>query len=565
MKTVLKSLGLCLFLCGITLKASLGPFGFLVDKKEWEAPQTFSKQVEKTIEDLEKRKNEADELQRDYKTALEGVQKNFVSFKERLGKVRGVEHTYISALATNAQKTIQVLQEMAQIHQEYKKSLESHIKLLQENKLDPEFKSKGLQIPLKSIYSIDDLQKTMGAYLAAETDLRVLEERLEKISVDSETLEKNRGRILQELEDKKKEQKLLKSAETQEGDELRGLSIKQKGAILDAEVRLAEYRKDLVELKLREAAARAHFVQEQIRVNSIQRDILKEERARIIQELRVEKKELLASAKALKMLVDESNRTQDSYAKKISALDALRKAEFDEIATLKRRYSLSDQDMEAIYNWTYEPRTVGQWQALITIGQRHNQSVIEVEIHKDLWLARIEQEKAKVVDQEVDNAITNTWYTLTSRDASGGDAQKNFLKERKRYESMKADIESTISTLVDKQIKASQALTSNKRLLDQIQNYMKRFKEQESGLFKNKQEMHASLGQILKDQVLLETEKRGEVIAQLIDVYTTTIASLKMSSKKVDTMLGILKSKANWTGAPLFWTGLKSFIPDMTK
>ena len=564
MKTVLKVLGMCFFFSGSVVQGALGPFGFLVDK-DWETTQTFGKQVEKSIEDLEKKRNESDQLQTEYKTALDGVQKSLAGYKERLRKVRGVEYTFVNSLVAIAQKTVHVLQELIQVHQEYKKDIENHIKLLQEYKIDPEFKLKGFQVPLKSVYSIDDLQKIMDAILHADSELHGFEERLKKISLDSEALEKNRLLMVQEYEDKKREQKLLKSNEgTEEGPESRGLSIKQRGAILDAEVRLIEYRKDLAELKAKEADARSHVVQQYIKIIKIQLEILKGEGDRIKQELRVERKDLLASTRALEAAVNESNRIQDNFAKKIDALYLLRKSELDEIATLKRRYSLSEQDTDAIFNWTYEPRTVGQWQALIAIGQRHNQSTFEVETHKDLWLARIEQEKAKVTELEVNNAITRTWYTLTTH-ATKLDEQQELVKERKRYESMKADIQGTISTLTDKRTTASQLLISNKRLADVISGYLQRFKQQEQGLFKDKQEMYSSLGQILKEKIALDTDKRAEVIAQLIDVYSTTIARLKLASNKVDAMIEVLNSKTNWKGAPPFWKGLKSFIPDMAK
>ncbi|MBA3751466.1 mechanosensitive ion channel [Candidatus Dependentiae bacterium] len=563
MKIFLNIALISFFLSASSITA-LGPFGFLVEKDR-ETPLTFSKQVEKNIEELEKRKNESDDLQNDYKTALDGVQKNALLYKDRLRKVRGVEWEYTNTLVTLVNKTVQVLNEIMQVYQEYKKVLENHIKLLQEYKLDPEFKSKNFHVPQKSIYSIDDFQKINGLVLSAETELKSFEERLKKITFDSEALEKNLLLAQQEYEDKKKEQRLLKTTDTsEEKPDAKNLSIKQKGALLDQEVRLSEYRKDLAEVKIKEADVRAQFVLQNIKIIKIQLEILKNEEERVKQELRIEKKDLETSRKTLEATTTESNRLRDYYSKKIEGLYLLKQSELDEINNLKRRYGLTEQDTDAIQNWMYEPRTIRQWEALIAIGQRYNQSAFEIEIHKDTWLGRIEHEKAKVIEQEVSNSITRTWYNLTTKNSEGFQ-QEDLVKERKQYQKLKADIEGAISSLMDKRTAATQTLTLNKRLADVLKNYIKLFKDQQTTLFKDKPDIYNALGHTLKDKIALDTEKRGEAITSLIDIYTTTINLLGTSSKKIDTMIEVLNSKAQWKGAPPFWKGLKNFIPDISK
>ena len=542
---------------------ALGPFSALFSQ-EWDTAHSFTKQVEKNIEELKKRRAEASEQQGYYKSLLENTQKRNASFKERAQRVRGTELEYVNQELAIATKTAQVLSEITQVYQDLKGTIDAHIKLLTDYKADPEFKNKGYQPEQKSIYSIDDFQKINTIILAHEAELKNLEDRLKKIAGDYDTLKRNQHLARQEYEEKKKEQRELKSKEIpEERPERKKLSLKQRGELLDAEERLLGFKKDLADLKVREIDQRAQYIEQSAKIIKLQLEVLETEAEQVRKELRVDKKDLNAAQNALKNQVAESTRLQEDYAKRIESLNLLRQSELNQINQLKQRYHVSESDAEAFYQWAYQPSSMSEWNALIDIGRLHDHIILEIDMHKDMLLASIEKEKTQVTEAEANYLIIQSWYNLTAGKFEGY-ATSELVKEIKQYEKIKADIQSSISALTDKAAAASNALTANTRIVEGIKARIKTFKEQRDTVFKNNPEEYARLAKLL-GKVFNEAQQRGEFIASLIEVYSNLNHGKEMTIKKIDTMIGVLTSKTQWKSGPQLWKGLKRFVPDMTK
>ena len=546
-----------------SLANALGPFTDFFNQ-EWDTAYSFTKQVEKNIDELQKRRAEASSQQAGYKSSLDSIQKRIASFKERAQRVSNSERDYVNLELAIATKTAQALTEIIQEYQDIKTTLDAHIKLLQEYKADPEFKNKGFQPEQKSIYSIDDFQKINSIVLKYEGELKALEDRVKKIAVDSDTLKKNLALARQEYEEKKKEQKELKSKDvTEERPERRKMTLKQRGELLDAEERLLGFKKDHAELKLKEADQRAQFIEQNIKVTKLQLEVLESELDHVRKELRIDKKDLAAAQAVLKNQIAESTRLQEDYAKRLESLNLLRQSELNQINQLKQRYGVTESDLEALYNWVYQPSTVADWNALIDIGRLHDHIIFEIDTHKDILLARIEQEKAKVTEAEVNSLIIQSWYNVTTG-AFDSYQTTELAKEIKQYEKIKTDIQGSIASLVDKSTAASNTLTANTRVADAIKARIKTFREQQETVFKNHRDEYVRLANLLKEAIT-NAQQRGEIITQLIELYSTLIHSKEMTIKKIDTMIGVLSSKSQWKGGPQLWKGLKKFIPDMSK
>jgi len=280
--------------------------------------------------------------------------------------------------------------------------------------------------------------------------------------------------------------------------------------------------------------------------------------------LRIDKKDLVAAQNTLKQQVLESNKLQDDLTKRIESLNLTKQGLLTEINQLRVRFGKKEAEMEAIYSWVYRPATLGDWNALLDIGRLHNRIAFEFDIHKDLLLARIEHEKAKVIEAEVNNLIIQSWYNLTTGKYDAYQSAE-VLREIKQYEKVKADIQSSIASLADKSTAASHALNNNTRTAEAIKTLAKTFREQKDTIFKNHPEEFNRIGTLLRDEVLNEAAQRGEVITQLIEFYNNLINYKTLTIKKIDTMISVLGAKSQWRGGPQLWKGLKKFAPDMTK
>ena len=358
--------------------------------------------------------------------------------------------------------------------------------------------------------------------------------------------------------------KELKTKETvEERPERRKMTLKQRGELLDAEERLLGYRKDLADLKIKEADQRANYIEQSIKIAKLQLEVLDNEAELVRKELRIDKKDLAASQAALKSAIAESTRLQEDYTKRIESLNLLRQGELNQINQLRQRAGLTERDLDAIYNWVYQPSTVADWNALIDIGRLQDHIIYEIDTHKTILLARIEQEKEKVLDAEVNYLIIQSWYNLTTGKFDGYQTSE-LVKEIKQYEKIKADIQGSVSSLADKAAAASAALNANARTIEAMKARIKLFREQKDTVFKNQPDEFVRLSNVFKD-ALTEAQQRSEVIAQLIDLYNTLIHQKELASKKVDTMIEVLTSKTRWKSGPQLWKGLKKFVPDMTK
>jgi small-conductance mechanosensitive channel len=545
--------------------APLGPLSSLFNFDPFSStPHTFAMQVEKSIEALQKKKSEQLQAQAFAKTALEQESTRLAVLKEKVQRLRGNEFEFASQKITILTKIVQVLTELVEVHGTIIATLDAHIRLLQEYKQDPEFKNKDLRIPPKSIYSIDDLQKVTDLSLQYTDKLKDLEERLKKISQDNENLKKIYQLARQEYEEKKKEQRELKSKAPSEDAEKRKFSVKQQGELLDEEEKLLKYKLDLAELRLKETDYKASFIEEQIKITRLQLDIIEKEYEHIKRELRIDKKDIQAAELALKAQIQESTRLQEEYTKRIESLQLLKQNELNQIEQLKKHFNLSDADVEAMNNWTYQPTSIAGWNALIDIGRLANHIAFEIDIPKEYLLAQIDYEKAKIQDQEVTTMIINSWYKITSGKMDRP-AHDEIAREIKEYEKIKSDVQTALSAIADKRALATQALNNNARIIENIKARIKNFREQKDTVFKEHNAEYNRYAVHLKDEAIEHAPRRGEFIAQLIELYTK-VATLRSSTlKKIDSMLHQLRSTLSWKGSLPFWKGIKNFIPDIEK
>ena len=278
--------------------------------------------------------------------------------------------------------------------------------MLQEYKADPEFKNKGFQPEQKSIYSIDDFQRISSKLLAHQSELKDFEERLKKITADYDTLKKNQALARQEHEDKKREQNEFKTKDiAEERLDRKKMSMKQRGELLDLEGRLLGYRKDLADLKIKEVDQRAHFIEQSIKILKLQLEVLVQEAEHVRKELRIDKKDLAAAQNTLKNQTAESNKLTEDDMRRLEALNQFKQQQIIALNDQKKRYAVKDSDMAAFFNWTYQPATIADWNALIDIGRLNDLIVFEADPSKELILARIEAEKAKVAEAELNGLL----------------------------------------------------------------------------------------------------------------------------------------------------------------
>lgn len=545
---------------------SLGPVSTFLNLDQIAQPTGFVVQLEKEIEGLQKRKHEQLEVYSLYKSELEQAKANLNNLREKAKNLTGVDLDFSNKYVLILNQVVQVFTEIEQLSQQIISIIDSDIKLLQEYKEDPEFKHKNLHIPSKSIYSIDDLQRTSDLLLRYDNEIKSLEERAKKTLLELDNRRKTLMLFKQEYEEKKKEQKELKSkdATIKNNGDLKKYTLKQRGELLDIQEKLLHAKKELAELRVKELEHRQQFIEAQIKTAKLQFETIEKEYDRVKHELRIEEKDVEQSEIILKQQVQDSTRNQDEYKKKIDALDLVKVSEANLMSHYKEKYKLSDFDIEAIGNWTYQPATIQAWASLIEIGRLSNHITYELGVNKDYLEAQIDIEKAKITEKEIDNLFINSWYKIVSGKFNRVSLEE-INKEIKQYEKAKADIQASISSTIDQRAIASNILNNNIKITENIKARIRNFKDQKDTVFKDYPNEYNQFAMQLKDEISNDVPRRSENISQLIESYNSVSNLLKDILNKIDTMINEFKIKIQHLNAPMLWKGLQSFIPDIQK
>ena len=545
------------------LNGSLGHLGKYFNIDQLAQGKTFSAQIDEEIQGLNKIKTDGEERCSDHKARFDRVQKALDYLKNKTKDATEAEKEFINNNVIILNQTLQALTEIGQSCDQVMSIVNANIVLLEEYKEDPEFSSKELKIHHKSVYSLEDLQRVSDLFFLYENKIKEIEDRLKKISSDLDQRVKTLNLVKQEYEDKKKEQKDLKASELDSASDQQ-LTFSQQAQILDEEKTLLKYKKDLAELKVIELEQKKHLANNELKTNKIKFKIVEESYARVTKDLFVDKKDLKKSEDALKVQIQATTKKQEESKKKLEAIEVLRVEELASINQLRKTCKVSDAEMVAIKDWSFQPTTIEAWDCLVSVAKLSNHVTYGLDISKEDIHAQIDSEKAKLSDAEVNHLIKNSWFKLTNSSA-GTLGKDDFIKEVKIYEKAKIDLQNNISTTNDKQALVSNALNANTTMASNIKNRVQDLRGQKETIFRSYSNEYSGFISQLKHEIYEESIKRGELISQLSEAYNSINNTRNLTIKKIDAMIDELKLRSQGIKGSVFVKGLKSFIPDLTK
>lgn len=522
-------------------------------------PVNFVSQIQKEIDLYKKSIADNNQAVLEYKTEIEKYNANLAKLKSNPStSTNESDREFASRQMSLTSQIIQTINDIIPIYSQINDYINEHISILEEYKDDSEFKNKDFRFPLKSVYSLSDLQKSNELLLTYESEVKKLEEQNKKADQDLENRQKTQQLTQEEYEKIKKEQKEFKSNTAEETDTL---SVNQQGSLIDTQERLLFYKKILADLRLEELRRKSELINAHIKIAKLQTSIIKAEFDKIKSELNIDKKDIDNAENLVKKSKQETGPVLREYENKINAIELLSTTEINQINQLKTKYNLSDADFNLIKKWSYDAKTPDAWAAQVNIGKLADKLKYDFTINKDLLQAKIDQEKLKVSQAELELLIIVTWSKLANREFNHA-PQEVLQKELKQYEKIKADLQSQISYIDDKKAQAGQALTDNTHITELIKDEITKIKEQKTAVFRSRLAEYNRYVTALKNEAFDIVAKHSETIAILIETYTNINSSRKLLIKKVDSILEELKSKS-WIGIPPLWQGISHFVPDL--
>lgn len=496
--------------------------------------QFVEKELHETIAHLERIQSE-----------LEKVASDKIIIKNKLNQARSesARATLTQRLSERNQE-YQVLTDSEQIYQAIRSELEQRLKKINDYYADPEFshvRVQGKQSPNFDVF------QNIARQL---TDVR-------QQLVD---LEKRKTIVVDDIAKRKKTLESL-VAETQEVVDQRDRSKNVES--YEAELRYLQLRKELAEGKIKEAELRLDLVDQDYQASRKKASVLKEEYARVKRTMTVDAAYVKKVEQALEKKRQASVDRQDQLHEKIKLLSGIKDETRQKIQDYRLKSALSYNDRVSIKNWSWTPKTISDWVTLSQIGALDMRDAL-LDIEREYLELQIEAEKVRLHEEELDVKIVRSWHKMTQRTFRSGSDQA-IEQDIKAYTTPKNELQADLARLTDRRSATINLLHELNTLLDKIKALSSELKKQRTLLFSDAQDEYDSvLRQLYQSEGLVR--ERIDVVAKLIEVYSTAIASLTKSIKKVEDVVAELSSKGWWQQQAVHaieWDEIRNFIPDL--
>jgi small-conductance mechanosensitive channel len=505
--------------------------------------------IEKQLALLRKEKNDLDVQLAQVRENREARRASLDTLQERLRTAKPGKAAFLNKKIDGTRHIDQTLTETEQVAQQIKTTIDQHIKLLEEYQ-DPSFRNKDL-VP----NTFESLKESERHIIDLQTRLAEFEKQKISWADDLALRKKTLATLEEEYKEKQRQQVEVKNERKDQHE----LSYNEELDILADQKQLLSYKRDLAQLRIKDIDAKLLLTDSQIMVTRERLASAKEAHEKIKRSLKVDDQEVKKARTKLESKKQEYSVLRDRQQDKIrfltDDLDKLRHKQNEEIAKL----AISPGDQALFRDWQKEPRTVTDWKLVSNVGlSAIKESSLNIE--KEQQEAKMELEKAKFRSDDMNFAILESWYIMTTGHGISG--EQLLAQNIKRYETPKTELLADITTAHDKRtayINQSQKLNA---LLDKIKLRITTLKEQETSVFRTK---HTDYQAILASLYEAEAQikKQIDIIPKLIDNYTIILATNQETLKKIEAVLNELNTKSFWKRSTqsIDWRELRSIIP----
>ncbi|KKR96230.1 MAG: Conserved hypothetical transmembrane protein [candidate division TM6 bacterium GW2011_GWE2_41_16] len=459
----------------------------------------------------------------------------------------------IRKIQSTLKQGIHTIEEIDTVRQQLKNTLLDHAKKLKEFLEDPTFTS--IKKENKAAPTYDDLVEKYNQISRLEAAISEKEKQKTAANKDLTQKKSSLNAITDEIKNKKEER-----------DNLGSTSDRQRvigGELIDKQLELLEYRRDLEELRIKEIIAKQRFFETEALLLKKQLEIIKNQYDQIKNTIFVSSEYVQNSERAFEKtrqeLLDEQTRINEYIANEFtSKKNALQ----NQITTLAQTYDLSASDLTAFKTWNKDLQTVRDWEIAANLGLAYTEDLL-FETQTNLELANREIVKSKLQQKELELDIIKSW-NLISRIKNNTLTKETITKEIKKYDAPKAELMTQFTTLKDQRDSTINQLHNLSLTLEKIKNLSE-------GLAKNSE--HTFTGSTFKKAEIFQTlssikdilRKKLDLTAQLIEIYSSNIVIIETTLKQVQGIMSELAAENFWkrSGQSIEWKQIKNIFPDI--
>ncbi len=512
--------------------------------------------VQKQLETLEREKEEIEKSPQ-RQQQLADLAAHIKALKAKVTTLTNAKeaellHKKISLLTQD----YQVISEIESLRQQYKNLLQENIKLLSEYKEDPEFNK--LKLPTKATYGFDEFEDRGYRVLSGKKRLAELEKSRALVYDDIAKRKKTRATIEQEYQEKSRQQDEF-SRRTASAE---GVNRIVQGELIDLEKQLLNDKRILADLRIKEVEQRLALIDNQIIILRAQYVTFKSDYEKVKRALYVDTDYLHKAEKEFERKMNDSSLERENLRNEIKTLNTLKDEIRKKSSESSEKYDLSATDMLALRNWEKTPRSLQEWSALCSLGYSSLEEAV-IDLEREFREAKIDLEKARLRKEEVHLGIIRSWNSLTKRRL--GFSSRALDEQIKLYETPRTEILGDLALLNEKRSRAIAHLQELNAALERIKKLSSTLKEKEPD-FKEASSKYETCAVRMHDAEE-QTRRRMYLTAKLIEVYSTAIATLEDTLKRIDNVVFELGTKSFWRRSSLSinWSELKNFFPDIRR
>ncbi len=512
---------------------------------------------DKKDQDLDRVKKILGELQKNTDSFLSDIQNRIDKYKQRVMTLEQLPpqepSSHVPQLLLLAKAIVQVLTTIKTVHKELIQTYKETVSLLEGYVKDPHFE--GLLPEKKSLYSFQELQSLSQKVGSQEDKVRTIKAEIAEAKVDLEGLKKKLFQSEKLEHERNKEQaEFGKVSASYDGD------MYTQSEIVDAQVRLAEAERQLMQIRIQEKEARLLFLTERLSIEEKKRYLLAQERDLIIKmSFRVDKKDLQEAQADFRREQQIVVALTDRYIQIIELLttqiDTLKK----EIASIDATYGMKEGE-SSVRDWSIEP-TKGETYVVIAQVGLLNEQVAALERDIEFYRAQIEAAKFKEREKELTYGIVQTWYRLKQQ---ASNSTENLQEEIKRYQDLIEEIKRERIVFEDKRAAATNRISSQNRAMNAIKDRLEQLRTKRSQYFARQDQNYVqTLMYLEKAQGLVV--KQNDSTGKLIEAYSQILLTLATTLKQAEGINAELNRVILWhrAGGAISIEGIKNIIPDL--
>jgi len=435
--------------------------------------------------------------------------------------------------------------------------IKQHITLLEGYVKDPEFVA--LQLEKKSFYSFEDLQNLNEQIAAQEEKLTTIQSEKSEAQLDLA----NRKKKITHTEIVYKEKVLEQtefSSHSKDQPPIEGLTPRQHGQILDLQVALALYEKELAQLRVEEEEAEVIGIVSRVDIASKRMQVLRKKRDLMARmSLRVDEHDIAKAKNQLSERKKQYLNAIDQYGQEIDALVRQEELLKEKLRQLQTEQEGVIENSAMLTEWTTRPKTANAYFALGQTGIVQEQlHVIERGI--DLLHAQTDLEQAEFSQEELSFDIVQSWYKIKHQKFK---KSEEFSKELKRYGARVSTFERERAIFEDRRRTATGKLNLQNKALSDLKELQEKLVEQRQALFRGDSRYQICRGCFDKAVRLLT--KQVEITSKLIEVHSKLLVSMNKSVRQSNTMIAELERASLWhrSGGAISREGIGNLLPDI--